>query len=87
MGVLDLERLKLLLDENHQWPGDYLFKFIVPATECEHFLALTPALQWIKKPSSEGKYISMTANHRCQDSDEVLNIYRQVNTVKGIITL
>lgn len=87
MSSVDLARLKKLLEEQHHWPHEYLFKFIVPQSERQHFLDATAPLQWSEKPSSKGNYIAFSASKLCRDSEEVLHIYRQAVTIKGIITL
>ena len=57
------DRLKLRLDEVHEWPSVYMFKFIFePEQERTNaILALFPAeSEVLRKYSSGGKYLSIT---------------------------
>lgn len=85
--MMDHEKLKTLLDNEYVWPAYYLFKFIVPKDECTTLKELDKSIRWIEKPSQKGNYISLTAQVYCHSSEEVLYIYRQAITIKGIVAL
>jgi len=84
---LDLERLKELLDDQHQWPSKYSFKFIVPYQKLTELMSLLSSGECSQKPSKNGKYISVTSIVDIKSSDEVLNIYEKASTIEGIISL
>lgn len=82
------QKMKALLDDVHQWPCVYTFKFIVPIAEVAKVgLFVGEDAEVNSKPSKKGNYISLTIKKRCQSSDEVLAIYERVSGTKGIISL
>ena len=83
----DFNKLKLLLDEQYTWPGNYLFKFIVKPEFLTELKDLFPASDFTEKNSSKGKYTSLTINKSCENSDEVISIYKQALSIESVITL
>lgn len=85
------ERLKVELDLNNSWPALYLFKFIVP-TENENVEKVQLAFDCmgavIKTTKSKtGKYTSLSIDVQMKDSQEVIDKYIEVSTIKGIVSL
>ena len=84
-------KLKIQLDDTTDFPADYLYKFIVPAsenqvTEVESVFNNTGAV--IKtKNSKTGKYVSVSIILKLNSSDEIIAYYRKVEKIKGIISL
>ena len=84
-------KLKIQLDDTTDFPADYLYKFIVPAsenqvTEVESIFNNTGAV--IKtKNSKTGKYVSVSIILKLNSSDEIITYYRKVEKIKGIISL
>jgi uncharacterized protein len=81
------EGLKLKLDEQFQWPGPYLFKFIVPVEKADALLRLFPSKDWTKKSSSSGNYLSFTLYQTMASSDDVIDMYRKAEQIEGLIAL
>ncbi len=86
-GENDHAAFKQKLDENHDWPCVYLFKFIVPVAKKDAFNTIFPVEDLTFKSSKGGKYVSVTANVYMQSSDEVISIYEKAYKVEGIISL
>ena len=85
------ERLKVELDLNSTWPAIYLFKFIVP-TEKENILQVEKAFDSmgavIKTTKSKtGKFTSISVDVMMKDSQQIIEKYIEVSTIKGIISL
>ena len=80
-------RLKELLDQQHTWPGVYVFKFIVPGQKTSELKKIVAMEETFARPSASGKYSSLTFEKTCQDSDEVIEIYQKVSKIKGVVTL
>ena len=84
-------KLKIQLEDTTDFPADYLYKFIVPAsenqvTEVESVFNNTGAV--IKtKNSKTGKYVSVSIILKLNSSDEIIAYYRKVEKIKGIISL
>jgi hypothetical protein len=84
-------RLKEELNNTSEWPGDYLFKFIVPTDskkieEIENTFDNMGAV--IKTHQSKtAKYTSISINVTMQSPESVVEKYIDVSTVEGIISL
>jgi len=84
------DRLKLRLDEVHQWPSVYMFKFIFePEQErTDAILALFPAeSEVLRKYSSGGKYLSITVREVMLSAEEVIERYEKAGAIDGIIVM
>lgn len=83
----DRERAKALLDNEYDWPSDFLFKFIIPQDKEEELRRIFPVADVKIRSSSRGRYISVTVALRMENSDEVLAVYAQASKIEGIISL
>ncbi len=87
MNEESLRSLQIKLDEYHQWPCRFMFKFIVPqekAADLETFFAERPFTTRISK---NGRYVSFTAEIEMQSSEEVIVFYREAGRIEGLIAL
>lgn len=84
-----MSNFKTLLDEQYAWPSEYLFKFIVPESELEIIEGIFVEIggKTEKRPSRNGRYVSVSSKILMQSSDEVLVVYERVRAVKGVISL
>jgi putative lipoic acid-binding regulatory protein len=85
------DRLKVELDMANTWPAEYLFKFIVPS-ENDNIERVELAFDCmgavIKTTKSKtGKYTSVSIDVQMKDSQEIIDKYIEVSTIKGIISL
>lgn len=85
------KRLKSQLAENDKWPTDYLYKFIVPTDEnkikqIEKIFNNTGAVI-DSKQSKKGKYTSLSVTVHLESPDAVIEKYKQVGAVEGVISL
>jgi putative lipoic acid-binding regulatory protein len=85
------ERLKKELDLSSTWPSIYLYKFIVPS-EKENILRVEEAFDCmgavIKTTKSKtGKFTSISVDVMMKDSQEIIDKYIELSTIKGIISL
>ena len=83
----DIQKFKEKLDQVHEWPGIYTFKFIVPENTADEVRGFFPKSDIKIKKSSKGNYLSMTIQAMMQSSDQVLDIYVKTSKIEGIITL
>jgi hypothetical protein len=84
-------RLKVELDMSNTWPALYLFKFIVPS-ENDNVVLVEQAFDCmgavIKTTKSKtGKFTSISVDVQVKDSQEVVDKYLEVSTIKGIVSL
>jgi putative lipoic acid-binding regulatory protein len=82
-----LWKLRLVLEETVEFPSEYLFKFIVPKSEVHHVLALLDGMDIEERASANGNYISVSARKICNASDDIIQVYKKVSTIKGLIAL
>lgn len=85
------ERLKKELDLSSTWPSIYLYKFIVPS-EKENILRVEEAFDCmgavIKTTKSKtGKFTSVSVDVMMKNSQEIIEKYIELSTIKGIISL
>ncbi len=84
------DRLKLRLDEVHEWPSVYMFKFIFePEKErTDAILKLFPAeSEVLRKYSSGGKYLSITVREVMLSAEEVIERYEKAGAIDGVIVM
>ena len=84
-------RLKVELDMSNTWPALYLFKFIVPS-EADNVARVELAFDCmgavIKTTKSKtGKFTSLSVDVQVKDSQEIIDKYLEVSTIKGIVSL
>ena len=87
MSKFTTAAFKEKLDNVHKFPAMYMFKFIVTEDKKENVKALFPRNELHFKPSSKGKYISVTAEVMMPSSDRVIAIYKQASEIEGLIAL
>ena len=76
--------------EQQSWPRLYLFKFIAPSDN--HKIALiTEMFNEVSdiniRPSSKGKYTSISIKEVMTSADKVIEIYEEAAKIKGVIIL
>ncbi len=82
-----IEAFKQKLDNEHNWPDIYLFKFVVASGKREEFRSLFSDETFKERKSSAGNYISFTLKKTITSSDEVVDIYVKARTIEGLIAL
>ena len=78
---------KELLEQTYQWPDYYEFKFIVKIADREALLKLLPDLTITETPSKQGNYVSINARKLIKNTQEVIDLYELVGTMKGVMSL
>lgn len=84
-------RLKVELMNSQSWPSDYLYKFIVP-TDPEKIERINRIFDNTgavieSRQSRKGKYTSISITVNLRDPDEVIDKYKEVGEVEGVISL
>jgi len=78
---------KKLLDDNNEWPGVYIFKFIAPKQNIPDLKEVFVGHETDIKASSKGKYQSLTSRVLVASSDEIIDIYLRAGAIEGVISL
>ncbi|MEM6893959.1 MAG: DUF493 family protein [Bacteroidota bacterium] len=84
-------RLKEQLLEDTTWPSNYLYKFIVPTNQ-EKIDSITRIFDNTgavidSKKSKKGTYTSVSINVNLADPDAVIEKYKAVSEIEGVISL
>ena len=79
------------LEASQAWPGNYLFKFIIK-TNTDHKERLLSLFEGkeaklTEKSSRKQNYVSLSIVTHLKQAEEVVQIYRQANQIKGIFVL
>jgi len=85
------KKLKKDLAYDTLWPADYLFKFIVPSDQ-EKVKQVEDAFNNLgavitTKDSSKGNFTSLSILVRMENPDAVIEKYKMVSGIEGIISL
>ncbi|MCB0356778.1 MAG: DUF493 family protein [Bdellovibrionales bacterium] len=83
----EIERLKALLEQNHDFPTKYMFKFIVPQTKEAEVRNIFPYENVRMNFSKRGKYISITVELLMESPEAVLQVYKVAQSIEGLIAL
>lgn len=83
----ELEKLRRLLAEQHQWPSEYIFKFIVPQDRVRDVEKLFPGHNIKKRASRQGKFVGLTVRIHMDSADVVIAVYQQASRIPGLLSL
>lgn len=85
------DRLRKELAESTSWPSDYLFKFIVATDDNKiqtiHKIFDNSGAVIESRQSRKGKYTSISVTIHLADPDAVIEYYKQVSIIEGVISL
>lgn len=76
--------------ELQEWPGIFMFKFIVkntPELIAKVSQLFDEAADLRLQPSKTGKYISVGAKEMMLDVDSIIEKYKQASLIDGLIAL
>jgi putative lipoic acid-binding regulatory protein len=84
-------KLKGRLEETSSWPTDFLYKFIVP-TDRDKIDQIDKVFDNMgavieSKQSRKGKYTSISVTVNLKNPDEVIQKYKEVGLIEGVISL
>jgi hypothetical protein len=91
MDESKLKKLREALNNVHDWPSLYMFKFIVPSDNEK--IAKVEALFNSKTAeirltqSSKGNYTSVTAREVMTSAQKVIDCYMEASKIEGLIAL
>jgi putative lipoic acid-binding regulatory protein len=86
-STFDPLAFKEKLESFGTFPMPYLFKFIVPFGKESEIAAIFPKDEVVLKPSSGGKYISITIHMQVDSADQVIELYEMAAQIDGVISL
>lgn len=86
-GEPDFSALRERLEQQGSWPAVYTFKFVVPVASRALAIELLGDPQPGERPSRNGRYVGLTSRRTMSDPDAVVDVYRALAAVPGIISL
>ncbi len=79
------------LTDHHNFPEEYLYKFIVPSDsgKITEIMKVFDGLQhtFSSRDSKNGKYTACTLQCFVLDADQVIDIYKKVAEIEGVVML
>lgn len=84
---MDNQKFRELLEDSYQWPDYYEFKFIIKTDDKHLILGKLVGFTIHETPSKKGNYTSVSARKLMKSTEEVLEIYELMSTIKGVISL
>jgi len=82
------ENLREGLNKETSWPLIYMFKFIIPADNQKIALVeskFTDEDVIIQKESAKGNYISITVKSVMLDADSIIEKYKEMAAIEGVM--
>lgn len=83
-------KLRERLQEVHEWPCVYMYKFVLEPDEekLQVLLGLFPKeSEAIRRYSAGGKYVSITIKELMLNADDVVLRYQRASAIQGLIVL
>jgi putative lipoic acid-binding regulatory protein len=90
MGINRKSELKELLNKQHNWPEEFLFKFIYKSdadTEKKLRSLFKPGDEINIKTSKKENFNSMSVKAMMDNAEGVLGIYNKVSQIEGVFAL
>ena len=85
------KKLKTQLQETSTWPSNYLYKFIIDSDDAKihqiHKIFDNTGAVIESKKSKKGKYTSVSITVNLKDPDAVIEKYKAVGAIEGVISL
>lgn len=85
------KKLKEQLQDTSKWPSNYLYKFIVKSDTDKiakiHKIFDNMGAVIESKKSKKGKYTSVSITVNLKNPDEVIEKYKKVGEIEGVISL
>jgi putative lipoic acid-binding regulatory protein len=86
----EYDKLRELLNQESNWPIIYMFKFIVPADNRTIALVeskFSDEATITQKESSNGKYMSITIKEVMLNADAIIEKYKEMEGIDGLMAL
>jgi putative lipoic acid-binding regulatory protein len=85
--AVDRQNFIDLLNDNHDFPTEYVFKFVMPMTSEKLASEMFADCEVSHKLSKSGKYISFTVTVQAESAEHVVAIYERAQSIPGVMSL
>ena len=79
--------LRAKLEQESTFPLKYMYKFIVTKEKVQEILPFFETAEISTKKSSSGKYTSISAVVIAFSADEIIDRYKSISHLEGVISL
>ncbi len=83
-------KLRELLNKENNWPLVYMFKFIIPADNQKIAMVeskFSDEAIILHKESTNGKYFSITVKEVMLNADSIIEKYKEMKGIDGLMAL
>ncbi len=90
MNVEQELKLRMQLDQMHKWPDVFMFKFVLPkddAKMAQLMANFTEKAEVITRDSAKGNYVSVTVKEVMFSTDAVIDRYKSITNIEGLMSL
>ncbi len=90
MNIEQEIKLRMQLDKMHKWPDVYLYKFVLPKdqTKIDQLLSnFTEKADVSVRESAKGNYVSVTIKEVMFSTDAVVERYKSISAIEGLMSL
>lgn len=86
------EQLKNKIEVSQNFPSEYMFKFILfsnnqKIAQIEALFNNIPDCEIFIRESSRGRYVSITVKQMVQSVEYIIEIYKKVSKIQGVMML
>ncbi len=85
--MTDTKKYIDLLNETHEFPTTYLFKFIIRSEQITQLKEFLPNEYITQNLSKTGKYVSCNLRKKVESAEEILEMYKNIQKIEGVISL
>ena len=82
-----MDHFKKLLEDHHEWPCHYLFKFVVPVEHELKVRALIDGAEVATRHSKNGRFVSVSITAKMESPAAVVAIHELAASIEGLIAL
>lgn len=82
-----MDHFKKLLEDHHDWPCNYVFKFVVPVEHELKVRALIEGAEITTRQSKNGRFVSVTITASMENPEAVVAVHERAALIEGLIAL
>ena len=90
MNIEEELKLRMKLDQHHNWPDVYMYKFVLPnePEKIEQLMThFAEKSEVTRRESAKGNYVSITIKEVMLSTDAVIERYRSITGIEGLMSL
>lgn len=85
--MTDFKSFREAIEGEYVWPAAYTFKFLIKENQLEELKSIVKMDQFTTRPSKNGKYLAVNFTKMIINTEQIIDIYKSVQVIEGIICL